>query len=231
MFDCFGAGQKVVQVTFGGSGSTSGPMFEAFTVMRELHELLWYLSCAISLRPTPSLQAALGATVAMTEGTASSLGTLDLAAHWSEVNALLLSTSQVVRAAAYPSSGVVGSAVTSESRTSRRDRSSSKRGPLMELRGADLMGKDLRKLDLRGANLRGAYLIGADLRGVDLDWADVIGADFRGARLSGARLADAIFLTQPQVNAAVGDDRTTLPPYLTRPAHWKIGNSGTPESA
>lgn len=49
VFDCFGAGQQVVQVTFGGKDWRSEPatapsMFRVFTAMRQLHELLWYLA-------------------------------------------------------------------------------------------------------------------------------------------------------------------------------------------
>ena len=63
-------------------------------------------------------------------------------------------------------------------------------------------------------------LIGADLRNADLSYADLTGADLRGARLGGADLATTLFLTQPQLESAVGDARTSLPSHLTRPAHW-----------
>ena len=54
VFDCFGAGQQVVQVTFGGASwrsdpSLAEPMFAVLPVMRQLHELLWYLAEAVSL--------------------------------------------------------------------------------------------------------------------------------------------------------------------------------------
>ena len=44
-FDCLGAGQKIAQVTFGGRDwradpALAAPMFAAFAVMRQLHELL-----------------------------------------------------------------------------------------------------------------------------------------------------------------------------------------------
>ena len=62
---------------------------------------------------------------------------------------------------------------------------------------------------------RDLHLTDADLAG-----ADLIGADLRDARVPGAKLADALFLTQFQINAATGDARTTLPQRLTRPSHW-----------
>ena len=54
VFDCFGAGQAVVQQTFGGrdwlrSPELAEPMFAAFSVMRQVHELLWYLAEALPL--------------------------------------------------------------------------------------------------------------------------------------------------------------------------------------
>jgi hypothetical protein len=87
-------------------------------------------------------------------------------------------------------------------------------------RGADLMGRDLRADDLSGADLRGAYLIGADLRGLDLALADLRGADLRAADVRGAHLERTLFLTRSQAGAALGDARTTLPPWLERPPHW-----------
>jgi uncharacterized protein YjbI with pentapeptide repeats len=204
VYDCFGAGQKVAQVTFGGQSWRQTPaiatqMFEVFGVMRQLHELLWYLTEALTLQPAGlihgELSAALDETERLTLNGPEELIKLDVDAHRGKVNALLLRTSEVVRA----ESG----------------------GRNVDRRGADLIGKDLRGADLRGANLRGAYLIGADLRGVDLSMADVIGADFRGADLSGADLTDSLFLTQAQLDAAKGDLETKLPAAVTRPAHWR----------
>ena len=119
---------------------------------------------------------------------------LDLAVHRRDVNALLLRTSELVRA---------------EVRHKKKDH-----------RGADLIGAKLKGADLRGANLRGTYLIGADLRGADLRMADLIGVDFRDADLRGADLSESIFLIQSQLDAAKGDTETKLPPALIRPTHW-----------
>jgi hypothetical protein len=203
VFDCFGAGQRVAQVTFHGTSWRAAPetavqMFEAFTVMRQLHELLWYLREAASLPKARVLAERIAVKRRDTERVANApaeeLQAFDLDRHWQETNELLREASRLTR------QGV-------------------RRRPL-ERRGADLIGKDLRRADLRGANLRGAYLIGADLRGADLFKADLIGADLRGAQVGGARLAEAVFLTQPQIDAARGDAATTLPAALRRPAHW-----------
>lgn len=206
VYDCFGAGQKVSQVTFAGRDWRQDPdtarrMFAAFPVVRHLHELLAYLTEALTLRPARSLHGevrrVLGETERLTLLSPEELAALDVAAHRAVVGDLLARTSELAR------SGVPGA-----------------RGRKKNRRGADLMGARLTGADLRGASLRGAYLIAADLTGADLREADLLGADLRDARLAGADLTGAIFLTQPQLNAAKGDARTVLPTRLARPAHW-----------
>ncbi|MFD8232431.1 pentapeptide repeat-containing protein [Streptomyces sp. NPDC059696] len=204
VYDCFGAGQQVSQITFGGRDWRTGPaedarrMFEVFPVVRQLHELLWYLTEALTLpaaRPVHAeLRKALERTRELTDGAPEELAGLDVAAHRQEINVLLLRTSELARA------GVKGR---------KKDR-----------RGADLMGARLKGADLRGANLRGAYLIAADLTGADLRGADLIGADLRDADLTDADLTGAFFLTQPQLNAARGTAGTRLPGSVARPGHW-----------
>ncbi|WP_344307064.1 pentapeptide repeat-containing protein [Fodinicola feengrottensis] len=203
VYDCFGAGQKISQETFGGKDwrqapETAGHMFALLPVMRQLHELLWYLAEARELEPARSLRDEIvrgyDETERLTHENADVLMKFDVAEHRQGVNVLLVKTSELVRANAG---------------RKKKDRS-----------GADLIGARLRNADLRGANLRGAYLIGADLGAADLRLADLIGADVRDADLRGADLTGSIFLTQSQVNAARGDARTRLPGSVSRPGHW-----------
>jgi uncharacterized protein YjbI with pentapeptide repeats len=202
-YDCFGAGQKVAQDTFGGRdwrGETKvgKKMFDTFLVMRQLHEVLWYVREALRLGPADPLPAQLRsaweAIEDLTNLGADKLVKLDVAQLRRDINPLLLRTSEQVRSAA------------------------GRLGP--ELRGADLIGKNLGGADLRRANLRSAGLIGTTLRNADLRGADLAGADLRGADLSGARLDTAIFLTQAQIDLAKGDAATRLPASLARPGHW-----------
>ncbi|MEW1720047.1 pentapeptide repeat-containing protein [Streptomyces sp. NPDC093109] len=206
VYDCFGAGQKISQVTFGGrdwreAPETAEQMFAVLPVMRQLHELLSYLREALTLEPArslhPEIRRALDTTERLTLTDPEALLELDVAARRAAVNPLLLRTSELVRAQVPRARG---------RKTNRR--------------GADLFGAKLKGADLRGADLRGAYLIAADLRGADLRQTDLIGADLRDADLRGADLTGSIFLAQTQVNAAKGDAATALPPGLTRPAHW-----------
>jgi uncharacterized protein YjbI with pentapeptide repeats len=203
VYDCFGAGQQVSQVTFAGRDWRQHPelarqMFRVFPVVRQLHELLWYLTAALALPAAAPLhddvRRAIEATRELTQGSAAALETLDAGPHRDQVNALLVRVSEVVR------SQIPG------------------RRP--DHRGADLIGARLAGAGLRGASLRGALLVGADLRRADLTLADLTGADLRAADLRGARLAGALFLTQSQLDAARGDATTGLPAQLTRPAHW-----------
>jgi uncharacterized protein YjbI with pentapeptide repeats len=225
VYDCFGAGQKVSQVTFAGQDWRQGPriaqqMFEVFTIMRQLHELLWYLAEALTLEPSRPLREELGRaldeTGRLTQARPEALMKLDVAAHRDDVNALLVRTSELARAA----SRQHGDLGHSDLDHRDLDHSDLDHRDLRDLRGADLIGADLRGANLSGASLRGACLIGADLRRADLRSADLTGADFRGADLGGADLTGSIFLIQSQLEAAKGDHRTQLPPLLTRPAHW-----------
>ena len=203
VFDCFGAGQHVVQLTFAGgdwraSPATAAAMFAVFPVVRQLKELLWYLAEASSLLPPGPLRTEVDGVREQTEGlleaSPDELQRLDTTAHRQQAGPLLQRVSEAVRADV------------------------ADRAP--DRRGADLIGAGLRGADLHGASLRGAYLIGADLRGADLRRTDLLGADLRGADLRGARLDSSLFLTQPQLDAAGGDASTTVPTALARPRHW-----------
>lgn len=205
VYDCFGAGQRLSQQTFGGVSWREAPhtapqMFAALPILRQLHEMLWYLAEAETLASGSALRTEIGWSAQETERLAAlpagELLALDVAGHRAGVSDLLAEVSALARA------GAGG-------------------GRKKDRRGADLIGARMRGADLRGVELRGAYLIGADLSNADLRRADLIGADLRDANLAGADLTDVIFLTQAQVNAALGDRGTKLPEGLARPSHWE----------
>jgi Pentapeptide repeats (8 copies) len=226
-FDCLGAGQQVTQVTFGGQDwrthpQLTQPMFDTFAVMRQLHELLWYLHEAqarteefagspatrrVAALLPDELQAAFDRTEELTHGPPATLLATDVAALRREAGDLLGRVSALVRTAARAASAGRARATSSARRRPRSGRQ-------------DLAGADLRGADLAGADLRGVRLIGANLRGADLRLADLLGADLRGADLSGADLTGCLFLLQSQVDAARGDMTTRLPAALHRPPHW-----------
>ncbi|CAM5483128.1 pentapeptide repeat-containing protein [Leifsonia shinshuensis] len=217
VFDCFGAGQLVTRQTFGGrswrdDAGVRAEMFAVFPIVRQLHELLWYLREALAMPAAVPLHAALRSAwdevaEAADAAPADILG-LDVDELRDPAAGLLREAARLTREAALREGTAAASTATRRVKASR-------------LRpGADLLGADLRAADLRGAELRGALLIGADLRDADLGAAELIGADLRDARLHGAALDRAIYLTQPQLDAAQGDARTRLPAALHRPAHW-----------
>jgi uncharacterized protein YjbI with pentapeptide repeats len=200
VFDCFGAGQQVSQVTFAGQNwrdrrSVADEMYAAFAAMRQLHELLWYLYEALTLPQARSihhrLRRARDETEELTRGSADSLREVDLTAHRRRIDALLRQASGMVRAQVP--------------------------GRKRDYAGADLIGAHFGGAALRAADLRGAYLIAADLRNADLRSADLLGADLRDADLRGADLAGSLFLTRPQIAAARTDGATTLPLVLRPP--------------
>ncbi|MEV6285953.1 pentapeptide repeat-containing protein [Kribbella sp. NPDC051770] len=195
VYDCFGAGQKISQQA--GTSWREQPgqeMFAALPVMRQLHELLWYLYDALERPEASSISESLRQAVRRIEAlTEQPVLNVDLGNERAQVNELLLTTSELVRG--------------------RQPKKKNRRG-------VDLVGAKLRKADLSRANLRGAYLIAADLAGADLRQADLIGADLRDCNLTGADLTGALFVTQSQVNAAQGDSRTRIPSSLLRPTHW-----------
>ena len=198
-YDCFGAGQRLAQRTFGGRDwrthhEVAAPMMGALPILRGLHELLWYLGAALAGPSSEPLREELEAVIG-----------------------------QVEEAAASPADGILAvdvDALRAASAPLLREASRLARDGGDDLAGRDLSGEDLRGSDLRRACLRGALLLRADLRDVDLDRADLLGSDLRGTDLRGARLADALFLTQTQLGGARGDRRTTIPDDLERPSHW-----------
>jgi hypothetical protein len=195
VFDCFGAGQRVVQGTFGGHAELGPELFAVFGVVRQLHEFLWYLDDALTRPRAAELHADVSAArrdvATLAAGAPRDLRDLDLDDAGHRTDVLLRRASELHRA-----------------------------GHPARARRRDLAGARLRGRDLRGQDLRGALLLGADLRDADLRDSDLIGADLRGADLRGADLTGALYLTTPQVRSARGDERTRLPDRPERPAHW-----------
>ncbi|GAA5106993.1 pentapeptide repeat-containing protein [Alloalcanivorax gelatiniphagus] len=198
VFECFGAGQQVSQVTYGGVSwreqDNLPEMAAVLSVMRQLHEMLVHLAEVERRSPDPAAHA---------------LGT--------EIETLTAADPETILLADLDSLHERAGLVLGEASARVRRPWSAAR----DLTRADLAGQALPG-DHRGSKFRGALLIGADLRGADLADADLLGADLRGADLRGCDLSTTLFLTQPQVNAATGDATTVLPDGLARPGHWGV---------
>src|SRR6185312_3732310 len=98
VYDCFGAGQKLSQETFGGiswrvAPHTAPQMFAALPVMRQLHEMLWYLAEAETLASASALRTEISwsaeETQRLTRLSVEELLALDVAAHRAGVSELL----------------------------------------------------------------------------------------------------------------------------------------------
>jgi len=192
-FDCFGAGQHVSQVTYGGVSWRDqrdlGEMAAVLSVVRQLHEMLAHLTEVQRRSPADDAETMRTEILALTHADAATLLGADLDEIRGHVSPALQQATVRLHGPGRPMAD--------------------------DLAGADLRGEDLVRADLRGS-----LLIAADLRGADLAHADLLGADLRDADVRGARLAEAWFVSQAQLNTTHGDAATTVPDHLTRPDHW-----------
>ncbi|MBS9374517.1 pentapeptide repeat-containing protein [Rhodococcus sp. B50] len=208
VFDCFGAGQAVSQQLFAGVSWRDRPhtrdrMFSAFTVMKELHEMMWHLLEAQDRTYDPEssddARELVESLASLTRRGVDELESLDIGEIRASVRPVLMEVGAEVRASYFADDGQTNPDL---------------------VPGADLAGTDLRGHRLCGADLRNALLIGADLRGCDLAGADLLGADLRGARVQDADLSFALYLTGPQLAAARGNRRTRVPADVPVPRSW-----------
>lgn len=206
VFECFGAGQRVTQSTFGRPAhwrtepELAEAMFTAFAAMRLVHEIGYYLATLPEV-DEPRADALRAEVDDLALAGPEALAVLDLSGLHRRAGQVLAGVSGRLREGVRPQ---VPRALTQRLRV-----------------GAELPGADLAGLRLDGAELRGALLIAADLSGARLRRTDLLGADLRDTRLHGADLSETLFVTQPQLNAALGDGATRLPSWLARPAHWR----------
>jgi hypothetical protein len=174
-YDCFGAGQHVVQDTFGGRDWRHDPnlareMFDVFARMRELHELLWHLQQAEPLAPAglrDDLAAATQATERLARSDAQTILAADLGTHRTHMLPVLRRISAAARAAVAASADLAGA----------------------DLSGADLTGTRPARVPTCGRPASS----GATCAVATLSLADVTGADLRGADLGCRRPAHHAF--------------------------------------
>jgi len=206
VYECYGAGQKVSQQLYSGNdwrhSDQAEEMFQVFPVVQQLHEMLYYLHESLMIEEAESLhmdiKQIMEETEQLTLQSPASLLKLDVHMIRGRVNDVLLKVSAIVRAPL------------SKAYESKRH----------VVKGRDYIGANLRKACLVGVSLRGVLLIGANLTEADMRRAEFIGVDMRDANLSGADLSDALFLTQAQINSAIGNKKTRLPSHLNMPSHW-----------
>lgn len=202
VYECFGAGQKVSQSIYKGVSwhkKSSEEMFEVFPIIQQLHEMLSYLDEALKREETKPIHAQLKMAFnkidAYTYRDPEMILTLDLTAIRSEISEYLTEAGELVGVAKVNK-------------------------PRVQKAAFEYMGAQLKNHNFQGTNLRGVFFIAADLRGAKFTCAELLGADFRDADVRGSDFTGAIFLTQAQMNAAIGDETTILPRHLQQPSHW-----------
>jgi Pentapeptide repeats (8 copies) len=232
-YDCFGAGQRVVALL--GPARTPAAL-QAYDVVRQLHELLWYVTDALARPAAAPLHAQLAAARSRIEGLVAAIADApppDPTAERATVAPLLRHASTLIRAiprapthpaaqhpaaqhpaAQHPAARDLAGRDLAGRDLAGRDLAG------RDLAGRDLAGRDLAGRDLRGVDLSTALLVGANLRGADLREADLLAADLRGADLTDADLTDALYLSRTQIGGARGSTSTRLPARLPHPTHW-----------
>lgn len=84
----------------------------------------------------------------------------------------------------------------------------------------DFMGHNFKKSKLIGCDFSSSLLIAANFEGCDLTGCNFLGADMRDTNIKNANLSESIFLTQGQINAAIGNLNTRIPKHLNLPSVW-----------
>jgi len=222
VFDCLGAGQRVTAAFAGRDWRTpevAAPMFAAFGISRQVHELLWYLDEARERAPDPALDAEWARLVD------ADLAAADVDAARERVGELLRAASTRLRAQDDPEHGIpqgttavstphgTTAGSTPHSTTAvptprgetpdsppRDGRLTAAKRETRRRRNGDSpsrkgrlagAGGDLTRADLVGVRWPDADLRRASLRGALLLGADLRGADLRLADLLGADLRGA----------------------------------------
>ena len=211
VFDCFGAGQQVSQVTFGGvswrdAPGTAATMYAVLPVMRQLHEMLSHLGAALAMSPGSTVEGELAALLEevedLTAATPEALLALDLTALRARVGPLLQRTSAAVRAEAR--------------RAGRAPKTAPRRiGPVPTCSGWTCMPRTCGRPTC-GAPTSSPPTCAAATWGRPTSWARTCAMRTCATPTS----PGALFLTQPQLGAARGNAATAIPRSLRRPDHW-----------
>lgn len=86
---------------------------------------------------------------------------------------------------------------------------------------AKLMDAIFKDSSLKGAKFTIANLTNTDFSGANLNNATFLNSIFKRTVIRGANLKNALYLTQPQIEEAIGDNTTILPDSLRRPTKWR----------
>lgn len=199
-YDCIGAGQIITQKMHWDKpvNMDTPSIFEAFLNAYHLQQILFYLTQAMVLQPAKDLKSSLLELIfigkTFYEKDLNTLLAVDIDAFGQQANKILKEISNNILL--------------------KYQKTNSTHKQL------DYMGKNLTKKTLIGKDFSMSYLIAANLEGCDLYAANFLGADMRDVNIKNADLQNSIFLTQSQVNSAIGNANTKLPDFLNVPSSW-----------
>jgi uncharacterized protein YjbI with pentapeptide repeats len=201
-YDCFGAGQRTTQLylpdgTWKANSEQKDKLFQIFMIVYQLHQMLWYLVEAFTLTSDELLKSAIDLLIyesgQMVQQPMDHIAMLDLSEYRLNVNNVLKQISTDI---------------------SSNDTSN-------QFHGLNYLGRNFKKANLDKKNFSMSLMIAANLSECSLWKTNFLGADLRDANIKNADLSNSIFLTQMQINSAIGNSNTKIPINLTRPATWE----------
>lgn len=206
-FDCLGAGPMVVSLLKDQDASKKelAKLYEAFIMARQVYEVIWYLVDAFEKSDNDQLKKKISE---LTEHVYTQVT--------SDHDTIRKIYINEVRDKAKP----LLSEVSDEYRMNKT-KSKPERFETDIFGRIDLLGKSMKNSNIMGMSLKGAIMIQSDFSNTDFSYVDLIGADMRDAKLHNADLSKAIYLTQMQINSALGNRSTKLPRHISMPARWK----------
>lgn len=80
--------------------------------------------------------------------------------------------------------------------------------------------KDLSFKNLDHKDFSMTIMIASNLEGSSLDKTNFLATDIRDTNIKNTDMSNCLFLTQGQINSAIGNQNTQLPSYLTKPETW-----------
>ncbi|MHC1735660.1 MAG: pentapeptide repeat-containing protein [Erysipelotrichaceae bacterium] len=199
-YDCFGAGQKATRlfpqnVNWMTHPNQAYEIFSVFHILFQLHQYLWYLLEAMKIVQDEStireIELLMDENQRVTGLDPKRLIEFDLGVYKSRVDGIL----KEVILRNHPNR-------------------------YKETKNKDYLGKNFKGINLDNSDFTMSLLIGANLEGCKLDGANFLGADLRDAIIKNTNLSESLFLTQMQINSAIGNKQTILPIRLVRPTSW-----------
>lgn len=197
-YDCFGAGQKATQlypqdVNWLTHPKQANEIFNVFHILFQLHHYLWYLLEAMKAVEDESKILEIERLIdeILRVTVLDPRGLIDY-----DPQEVKSSVDQILKEVSF------------------------KNHPRGLKENKNYLGKNFKGMNLEKSDFTMALMIGANLGGCKLDGSNFLGADLRDAIIKNTNLSESLFLTQMQINSAIGNKQTILPIRLVRPTSW-----------